>query len=313
VGVRECIDNVLQGYSGEMKKPLSGNPMAAFIRTEFPNTLKGLSDDPDRYIFEGSAGKGQWTRSPWAAVFDILITESAQSGYYPVYLFREDFSGVYLSLNQGVTEIRGKYQSKAKDALRTRAADFRAQLGGLAAGFPSVEIDLRPSSASNLSSFYEAGNICAKFYDREDLSPEVQLAADFRDMLRCYETLSYNETVPIGTTSVEEDEEEHVEDLRKLKQHKRVERNSRLARAAKRVHGYHCQVCGFNFEKVYGEIGKEFIEAHHLIPIAQLKGKKLKLDPRSDFAVLCSNCHRMIHRFPYPDDLSAFKRTHLKN
>ncbi len=287
--------------------------MAAFIRTEFPDTLKGLSDDPDRYIFKGSPGNGRWTRSPWAAVFDILITESARSGYYPVYLFREDFSGVYLSLNQGVTEIRGKYQSKAKDALRTRAADFRAQLGGLAAGFPLAEVDLRPSSASNLSSFYEAGNICATFYDQGDLPPEGRMAADFRDMLRCYETLSYNETVPIGTTSVEEDEEGLVEDLRKLKQHKRVERNSRLARAAKRVHGYHCQVCGFNFKKVYGEIGKEFIEAHHLIPISQLKGKKLKLDPHSDFAVLCSNCHRMIHKFAHPHDLSAFKKKHLKN
>ena len=55
-----------------------------------------------------------------------------------------------------------------------------------------------------------------------------------------------------------------------------------------------CEACGFDFEQVYGEHGKGFIECHHTKPVSELKaGEKTKL---SDLALVCSNCHRMIHR-----------------
>jgi len=31
-------------------------------------------------------------------------------------------------------------------------------------------------------------------------------------------------------------------------------------------YGTKCTVCGFNFEAVYGELGKRFIHVHHLTP-----------------------------------------------
>lgn len=55
-----------------------------------------------------------------------------------------------------------------------------------------------------------------------------------------------------------------------------------------------CEVCGFDFESTYGAIGKGYAECHHLLPFTELpnsKTTKLK-----DLAILCSNCHRMIHR-----------------
>jgi hypothetical protein len=55
-----------------------------------------------------------------------------------------------------------------------------------------------------------------------------------------------------------------------------------------------CEVCGFSFVENYGEIGKEFIEAHHLQPVASLKpGSRSQVE---DIGLLCANCHRMIHR-----------------
>ncbi len=38
-----------------------------------------------------------------------------------------------------------------------------------------------------------------------------------------------------------------------------------------------------------------FIEVHHLRPIASCPGE-IEVDPRTDMAVLCANCHRMVHR-----------------
>ena len=99
-----------------------------------------------------------------------------------------------------------------------------------------------------------------------------------------------------------------VEDLRRFRQHKRLERNRKLAKAAKELHGYNCQACTFNFALKYGVIGKDFIEAHHLSSLSKYKGTVIELDPRLDFAVLCPNCHRMIHRTENPGDMTAFKK-----
>jgi 5-methylcytosine-specific restriction protein A len=56
-----------------------------------------------------------------------------------------------------------------------------------------------------------------------------------------------------------------------------------------------CQVCEFDFAKTYGDRGKGYIEAHHVESLSA-GGEK----PRSieDLALLCSNCHRMIHTKP---------------
>lgn len=56
---------------------------------------------------------------------------------------------------------------------------------------------------------------------------------------------------------------------------------------------YTCQVCGFNFAKVYGERGVNFIEVHHLKPLSSYDDEHdIELD---DLISLCSNCHSMIH------------------
>ena len=76
------------------------------------------------------------------------------------------------------------------------------------------------------------------------------------------------------------------------------ERNQMVVAQAKAL-GLHrdpllrCQVCGFSFAERYGELGRGFIEAHHTLPVAQLKkGSRTRVD---DIALVCSNCHRMIH------------------
>jgi 5-methylcytosine-specific restriction enzyme A len=47
-------------------------------------------------------------------------------------------------------------------------------------------------------------------------------------------------------------------------------RRIRAAKDAKRVHGYTCQVCAFDFAARYGEVGREFGERHHVVPFAEL-------------------------------------------
>jgi 5-methylcytosine-specific restriction protein A len=99
-----------------------------------------------------------------------------------------------------------------------------------------------------------------------------------------------------------------LEEARRYRMHMRVERNPRAARRAKLHHGHRCQACEFDFERAYGPLGAGFIEAHHRKPLASLEeGKPVAYDVAKDFAVLCANCHRMIHRMADPSDLDALR------
>ncbi|MEV0974526.1 HNH endonuclease [Microtetraspora glauca] len=64
-----------------------------------------------------------------------------------------------------------------------------------------------------------------------------------------------------------------------------------------------CERCTFNFERVYGPRGTGYIECHHMVPFHASGATTTTLD---DLALLCSNCHRTIHRaapWPTPAEL----------
>lgn len=70
---------------------------------------------------------------------------------------------------------------------------------------------------------------------------------------------------------------------------------SREARARCLVHhGCKCAVCDFEFESFYGEIGRDYIHVHHLVPIAEI-GERYVINPVKDLIPVCPNCHAMIH------------------
>lgn len=73
------------------------------------------------------------------------------------------------------------------------------------------------------------------------------------------------------------------------------ERNPALRALAIQYHGIRCMICGFSFGESYGKHGEGYIEAHHLNPVSGLK-EQSRVDPYKDMIVVCSNCHRMIHR-----------------
>ncbi|MBT2663609.1 HNH endonuclease [Bacillus sp. ISL-45] len=104
------------------------------------------------------------------------------------------------------------------------------------------------------------------------------------------------EAESIGFT---EDDEGFPEGNRVLKQHLIRERNPEVINLAKgrflQMHGkYFCEVCGFDFVEHYGEIGEGYIEGHHTKPVSEMGETGLTMV--EDIAIICSNCHRMLHR-----------------
>jgi 5-methylcytosine-specific restriction enzyme A len=82
-------------------------------------------------------------------------------------------------------------------------------------------------------------------------------------------------------------------------------RNAKIRQARKVTGAIACEVCGFDFEKVYGELGEGFIHVHHRVPLHFSGETKSTLD---DLVLVCVNCHQMIHRRPSwmsPEELKA--------
>ncbi len=95
-----------------------------------------------------------------------------------------------------------------------------------------------------------------------------------------------------------------------LKLHKSRERDRKLIKKKKdavltATGKLVCEVCDFDFLVRYGDHGRGYIEAHHRKPVSTLKkGDKTKL---TDLALVCANCHRMLHRRKMLLDVDALK------
>lgn len=75
-------------------------------------------------------------------------------------------------------------------------------------------------------------------------------------------------------------------------------------------YGYACCICNFNFGKIYGSLGENYIEVHHLKPVADI-GKEYLIDPIKDLRPVCANCHRMLHRQRPPLAVEELLKLHL--
>lgn len=71
-------------------------------------------------------------------------------------------------------------------------------------------------------------------------------------------------------------------------------------------HGVQCVVCSFDFEKLYGDIGKGFIHVHHLTQLSEIR-QGYEVDPVNDLRPVCPNCHAMLHKKNPPFTIDELK------
>lgn len=110
-----------------------------------------------------------------------------------------------------------------------------------------------------------------------------------------------------GTLPVDREPDEADVDAREgrlfYRRHRVRERDpklrSRKVNEAMLKHGHlACEICEFDFAATYGDRGVGFIECHHVVPLHEAGERTTNL---RDLALVCSNCHRMIHRrSPWP-------------
>jgi 5-methylcytosine-specific restriction protein A len=84
------------------------------------------------------------------------------------------------------------------------------------------------------------------------------------------------------------------------------ERNPEARSKCIQNYGVQCVVCGFDFEKKYGDIGKGFIHVHHLTQLSEI-GQGYEVDPINDLRPVCPNCHAMLHKRNPPYTIAELK------
>ncbi len=137
------------------------------------------------YMVKYSVGQGNKTYYPWIAIFNPAITLSAQRGMYIVYLFKRDLSGVYLTLNQGITNFKDLYGHKAYEYANQVADYFRGLIES--PRFSKNRINLL-SESQDKGFGYEQTNIISKYYDFSELNYQ-NMNDDLLEIVKIYDLI----------------------------------------------------------------------------------------------------------------------------
>jgi predicted HNH restriction endonuclease len=98
-----------------------------------------------------------------------------------------------------------------------------------------------------------------------------------------------------------------TEGQRRLVLHLQRERNQTIVRKKKEQAGrLDCEICGFSFSRAYGGAAQHYCEVHHLLPLSEVEDSTKTL--MEDLAILCANCHRVVHLHNPPFTLDQVRR-----
>ncbi len=126
---------------------------------------------------------------------------------------------------------------------------------------------------------------------------------EFDDVKPAIESIDLPKRVSVKKALLFDEEAVINEGKEKTVQQKIYVRSAKLRNAAIAYYSQHerivCQVCSFDFESTYGDLGKGFIEIHHLKPVYTYEEDDVEQVVREaikNTIPVCSNCHRMLHR-----------------
>lgn len=244
------------------------------LRIRIPRSAPATETDGWRAVL-GDLGKGQPRLEIWFDRFAGYRERKFYAGFYAP--ARQKISAITKRVSRNLWPIRVvSSNDTTKDKYyvfteRLRRSEFNAPiLEKYFRGFTFYGIFDPTRATSEKVNFHFCSRAVAFFEDVVRALPHAAAENEERDVYpRC-------------------------ENRKRVTSHVQRERSRLLATECKIRDNYKCQVCGHRFEDVYGELGMEFAEAHHRVPLNQLR-ENIKTSVE-DLATVCANCHRMLHR-----------------
>jgi len=120
------------------------------------------------------------------------------------------------------------------------------------------------------------------------MKKQREILSKYLNIVQTSIEIIYPDEIPENNTSL-------IEGAKKQITINIYERDSQARQQCIDEYGYTCSVCKFDFEKTYGEIGKNFIHVHHLKALSEIQ-EEYQVDPINDLRPVCPNCHAMLHK-----------------
>jgi len=194
------IKRILEGWVEATGENFTDHPLATTLRHDLKNEINDfLLKNEIEFNVKASAGAGNWANVPWLSILDPNKTSTTQEGIYPVYLFRADGSGFYLSLGFGTTKLKKLHGAVGAKKEAVRIANRIQQLVPEIQHLAGRTIDLKAST--DLGKSYEWGSAGAIFYDVNNIPLDEVLKKDLLDLINIY-----NRIPTAIMTNIQEDE-----------------------------------------------------------------------------------------------------------
>ncbi|MDD2972755.1 MAG: DUF3578 domain-containing protein [Lachnospiraceae bacterium] len=186
MSLKGMISKILNEYVSSKQETFAGHQMGSFFRTDIPLTIYGTGIVPTGpYLITGSVGQGNWAMIPWICIFDRKITTSETKGIYIVYLLSKDGNSLYLSFNQGCTDIRKNHTKKETiTIMHENAESIRNRIDSR--GFSADNAARLGDGLTELGELYQEGMIFYKEYRKGSVPEETELQDDLRRMMEIY-------------------------------------------------------------------------------------------------------------------------------
>ena len=189
--IKNKIEYILEEYhKAKDSLPYGRNNNMAKVFEELQTIFSNLPSVVSREHIKvkASYGKGKWSRVPWIAFMDNRETKSTQRGVYCVVLFKQDMTGLYITLNQGVTDIiKDNGRSKGYVLLKEKTNELRSHCHSLSSNNFLLDDTIMLSKESGLGSDYEASTIAHKLYLKDYIPDDQEISSDLEALLQAYD------------------------------------------------------------------------------------------------------------------------------
>lgn len=190
--LNSALLNFKDALLNKKEKISSSEDAYIFCVHNIPKLIKSLLADnepSDFWAFEGSVGRGTWSRTPWVAVYDQRVTNRASDGFFITFIISEDKQSVFLTLMNSSLKHYNYIPFRLKSTEVTKLFDFN--LGQI----PTKELSM--SGKGTGPNFEQATLIWKKFnIDAEGLKT---IESDFLKIAKYYKNLvdSVKDRIPL--------------------------------------------------------------------------------------------------------------------
>ena len=191
------LSTTWEGYRAR-KTTQKSHPVHVLVVDEIPSILESWTPNSDKYKFDGSDGKGNILRTPWFAILNLEVTDSATKGYYLVYLISADMKHLVLELGFGAYQFEKQFGRGKKmfASLDTAVVNMRVNSQHLldrSLSETRSRVNAQPVELDNSQDFhltaYERCSIYSLVYEIGELPTENELKRDYLEFLNLYENM----------------------------------------------------------------------------------------------------------------------------